>query len=114
MIYNVNSIYPGKADPLIMLHDLDLHRVRIMDEYHEDIKEGMYEEAYAHLSGRPHINAYVADLYNMLVNRVEVTQHYLLNKEHFNKNYSLVSSLSDGVAQEQNGVVICISNEVIE
>lgn len=81
MLSNSQSNYPDSVDKMNFFSDVSLKNKRIFDEYNRLISEKQYDSANALLQDSDTIiHAYCAEYFNLIENRIEKLQEYLLSK----------------------------------
>lgn len=90
-IYFTPSSYPNRVDDLLFLSDVDCKSEYIMKQHQEYIDKGMYTDASNYIKDQMNtvdITPVVADLFNLLENRIIALQTYLLGQGSVNRAYS--------------------------
>lgn len=83
MIYQSNSSFPSKVDPLIFFQDIDISQVPILTEYQKFVKREMYDDANEYIDSKD-LHGYCAGLFNLIENRIDAAQKHLLTKQKVN------------------------------
>lgn len=86
-IYNTITNYPTSVDDLLFISDVDCKSENIMKQHQEYISNGMYTDASNYINNQIGITPIVADLFNLLENRLIALQSYLLTQESVNRAY---------------------------
>lgn len=86
-IYNTISIFPNSIDDLVFISDVDCKSENIMIQHQEYINNGLYEEASNYLNSQTNITPIVADVFNLIENRIVALQTYLLTQGSVNRAY---------------------------
>lgn len=76
MKYNTASTFPFQIDDRILFSDIRLENESALGEYKNLISQKKYDEAVAYLKSHSEVDAYCADLFNMLVERTRAVQEY--------------------------------------
>lgn len=84
MLCNPISSFPDTVDEQPFFQDVDLNHLPIMEHYDELISQHKYNEANAYMNQQSGIYGYFADFFNLIENRIETLQTYLLKKEKIN------------------------------
>ena len=90
-MYNTRSSYPNRVDDLLFLSDVDCKSEYIMKQHQEYIDKGMYTDASNYIKEQMNtvdITPIVADLFNLLENRIIALQTFVLEQERVNRAYS--------------------------
>lgn len=80
MLCNPISYYPTKIDEMIFFQDINLENMEIMNHYSNLIAQGKYTEASGYIGQQENIYGFFADFFNLIENRINNLQEYLLNK----------------------------------
>lgn len=80
MLCNPASSYPDKVDEMIFFQDNSLEQTEIMKSYQNLIAQGDFTAADAYISQQEGIYGFFADFLNLIENRIDHLQEFLLNK----------------------------------
>lgn len=80
-IYNTTTNYPTSVDDLLFISDVDCKSETIMNTHQEYINRGTYTDASKYLNKQTGITPIVADLFNLLENRLIALQSHLLSQD---------------------------------
>lgn len=80
-IYNTTTNYPTAVDDLLFISDVDCKSESIMNKHQDYIKKGEYDNASNYLNNQVGITPIVADLFNLLENRIIAVQTHLLEQD---------------------------------
>lgn len=80
-IYNITTNYPTSIDDLLFVSDVDLKSEPIMNNHQDYINKGEYTNASNYLNNQTGITPIVADLFNLLENRIVALQMHLLTQD---------------------------------
>ena len=86
-IYNTTTNYPTSIDDLLFISDIDYKSESIMNKHQDYINNGLYTDASNYLNNQAGITPIVADLFNLLENRITALQTYLLEQEIVQRAY---------------------------
>lgn len=80
MLCNPVSYYPNKIDEMIFFQDNNIEKMEIINHYNNLIAQEKYSEASKYINQQEGIYGYFACYLNLIENRIEKLQEYLLNK----------------------------------
>lgn len=80
-IYNTTTNYPTSVDDLLFISDVDCKSENIMNTHQEYINRSKYTDASRYLNNQSNITPIVADLFNLLENRLIALQSHLLSQD---------------------------------
>ncbi len=86
-IYNTTSHFPNLIDDLVFISDVDCKSEHIMIQHQEYINNGLYEEASNYLNSQTNITPIVADVFNLIEDRIVTLQTYLLTQGSVDRAY---------------------------
>lgn len=86
-IYNTTTNYPTSVDDLLFISDVDCKSESIMNKHQDYIKKGEYDNASNYLNNQAGITPIVADLFNLLENRIIAVQTHLLEQDSVERAY---------------------------
>ena len=86
-IYNTTTNYPVAVDDLLFISDVDCKSESIMNKHQDYIKKGEYNNASNYLNKQTGITPIVADLFNLLENRIVALQGHLLEQDGVERAY---------------------------
>ena len=86
-IYNTISNFPYMIDDLVFISDVDCKSEHIMIQHQEYINNGLYEEASNYLNSQTNITPIVADVFNLIEDRIVTLQTYLLTQGSVDRAY---------------------------
>lgn len=80
-IYNTTTNYPTSVDDLLFISDVDCKSETIMNKHQNYINNNAYTDASNYLNKQTGITPIVADLFNLLENRIVAVQTHLLEQD---------------------------------
>lgn len=91
MAYNTQSSYSSESntiDDLVFVSDVNLSHKRVMETHQNYIENGQYSTASTYINEQTGITPIVADLFNLIKNRIIALQTYLLSLDQIERaNY---------------------------
>lgn len=86
-IYNTTTNYPTSVDDLLFISDVDCKSESIMNKHQDYINKGEYDNASNYLNSQTNITPIVADLFNLLENRIIAVQRHVLTLNDIERAY---------------------------
>ena len=86
-IYNTTTNYPTSVDDLLFISDVDCKSENIMNTHQEYINIGAYTDASRYLNNQTNITPIVADLFNLIENRIIALQTHLSTQDEVERAY---------------------------
>lgn len=89
MIIDTKSSYPDKIDPLVFFEDIGIDEEIFDKNFELLLSQEKYDEAQEYIADKK-IYQMNADMFNLIVNRIEATQKYIesnrINITHYGDN----------------------------
>lgn len=84
-MYNTTSNFPVGIDDLLFISDVDYPHKEIFETHKTYLNNGQYSQASDFINSQNGITPIVADLFNLINNRIIALQSYLLESDKCNR-----------------------------